>query len=124
MVSTFAAPAVSGTNSRRTYAALAPEVDRSPIELSTLSGISVAQVRRSRRRLAWHGLSARTPTGWDRPELDHRDQVAVQLVTAGYLEARTARYDVERGTWGWWNAELSWMRRRHKRRAADERPPG
>lgn len=121
---TFAAPRSLGRTAGRTYAALSPEIARSPTELSTLSGISVAQVRRSLRRLAWHGLSARTPTGWNRPELDHRDQVAVQLVTAGYLEVRTARYDVERGTWGWWNAELSWMRRRHKRRRGRRAPTG
>ena len=121
---TFAAPRSLGRTAGRTYAALSPDVARSPAELSTLSGISVAQVRRSLRRLAWHGLSSRALTGWNRPEPDHRDQVAVQLGTAGYLEARIDRYDVERGTWAWWNAELTWMRRRHKRRRGRRAPTG
>ena len=121
---TFAAPRSLGRTAGRTYAALSPDVSRSPAELSTLSGISVGQVRRSLRRLAWHGLSSRTSTGWNRPELDHRDRVAVQLGTAGYLEARIERYDVERGTWAWWNAELTWMRRRHKRRRGRRAPTG
>ena len=121
---TFAAPRSLGRTAGRTYAALSPDVARSPAELSTLSGISVGQVRRSLRRLAWHGLSSRTLTGWNRPELDHRDQVAKQLGTAGYLEARIERYDVERGTWAWWNAELTWMRRRHKRRRGRRAPTG
>lgn len=121
---TFAAPRSLGRAAGRTYAALSPDVARSPADLSTLSGISVGQVRRSLRRLAWHGLSARTSTGWNRPERDHRDQVAVQLGTAGYLEARRERYDVERGIWAWWNAELTWMRRRHKRRRGRRAPTG
>jgi hypothetical protein len=66
----------------------------------------------------------RTSTGWNRPELDHRDHVAMQLGTTGYLEARIERYDVERGTWAWWNAELTWMRRRHKRRRGRRAPTG
>jgi hypothetical protein len=121
---TFAAPRSLGRTAGRTYAGLSTEVPRSPAELSLLSGISVGQVRRSLRRLAWHNLSIRAANGWSRPEKDQRFETAAQLGVAGYLEDRTARYDVERGTWAWWNAELTWMRRRHKRRRGRRAPTG
>jgi hypothetical protein len=121
---TFAAPHSLGRTAGRLYAALTPDVPHSPTELSTLSGISLTQVRRCLRRLAWHRLSLRTLTGWIRPKANHLDQVALQLGTVGYLEARVGRYDVERGTWAWWNAELTWMRRRHKRRRGRRAPTG
>jgi hypothetical protein len=121
---TFAAPRSLGRTAGRTWLALSPDVPRSPAELSALSGISPAHVRRSLRRLAWHRLSSRTSTGWTRRDTDDRNQVAVQLAVDGYLEERIARYDVERGTWAWWQAELTWMRRRHKRRRGRRAPTG
>ena len=121
---TFAAPRSLGRTAGRIYAALSADVSRSPAEISTLSGISFGQVRRSLRRLAWHNLTSRTLTGWTRFKPDHRLQVAIQLGVDGYLEDRIARYDVERGTWAWWNAELTWMRRRHKRRRGRRAPTG
>ncbi|MGE3449635.1 MAG: hypothetical protein AB7H92_18865 [Microbacteriaceae bacterium] len=121
---TFAAPRSLGRTAGRIYAALSTDAPRSPVELSTASGISVDQVRRSLRRLTWHGLSSRTPTGWTRPAADLRDQVAILLDVDGYLEERTDRYDIERGTWAWWQAEVNWMRSRNKRRRRRRAPTG
>lgn len=121
---TFAAPRSLGRTTGRVYAALSPDAARSPTDVSTLSGVSPAQVRRSLRRLVWCGLGARTSAGWIRPAVDGRDQVAEQLDVDGYLEARTARYDVERGTWAWWQAEVNWMRRPNKRRRRRRAPTG
>jgi hypothetical protein len=121
---TFAAPRSLGRTAGRAYAALSTEVPRSPADLGLLSGISVGQVRRSLRRLAWHNLSIRTASGWSRPEKDLRFETAAQLGVSGYLDERIARYDVERGTWAWWNAELTWMRRRHKGRRGRRAPTG
>ncbi|MDF1480352.1 hypothetical protein PYV02_14800 [Leifsonia sp. H3M29-4] len=122
---TFAAPRSLGRTAGRTYAALSPDVSRSPAELTALSGISPRETRRALRRLAWYTLSSRTSsTGWNRPDDDRRDQVAQLLEVDGYLEQRAARYDVERATWAWWQAELTWMRRPHKRRRGRRAPTG
>lgn len=122
---TFAAPRSLGRAAGRTYAALSPDVSRSPAELSALSGVSSRETRRALHRLAWYSLSSRTSsTEWNRPDDDRRDQVAQLLEVDGYLEARTARYDVERGMWAWWQAELTWMRRPHKRRRGRRAPTG
>lgn len=122
---TFAAPHSLGRGAGRTYAALSPDVSRSPAELSALSGISPREIRRALHRLAWYSLSSRTTsTEWNRPDVDRRDEAAQLLEVDGYLEARTARYDVERGAWAWWQAELTWMRRPHKRRRGRRAPTG
>lgn len=122
---TFAAPRSLGRAAGRTYAALSPDVSRSPAELSALSGISPRETRRALHRLAWYSLSSRTSlTEWNRPDDDRRDEVAQLLEVDGYLEARTGRYDVERGMWAWWQAELTWMRRPHKRRRGRRAPTG
>ncbi|MEO5536048.1 MAG: hypothetical protein ABIR17_13065 [Pseudolysinimonas sp.] len=121
---TFAAPHSLGRTAGRVYAALSAEVPHSRAELSAASGISVDQVRRSLRRLTWYRLSDRTSSGWTRPDVDARDQVADLLDVAGYLEQRATRYDVERGTWAWWQAEVNWMRSRNKRRRRRRAPTG
>lgn len=121
---TFAAPRSLGRSAGRVYAALSPDVPRTTLELSTASGIPAGQVRRSLRRLTWYRLSGRTSAGWIRPDVDARDQAAELLEVDGYLEARTARYDVERGTWAWWQAEVNWMRSRNKRRRRRRAPTG
>lgn len=121
---TFAAPGSLGRTAGRTYAALSPAAARSPLDVASSSGVSVEQTRRSLLRLARHGLARREAAGWVRPEAEHRDQVAIALDVDGYLRERLARYDVERGTWAWWQAELTWMRRRHKRRRRRRGPTG
>lgn len=121
---TFAAPRSLGRTAGRIYSALPSDVPRGTADVASSSGISVDQARRSLRRLARHQLVDREPGGWRRPADDHRDQVARELDVDGYLETRRARYDVERGTWAWWQAELTWMRRRHKRRRRRRAPTG
>lgn len=119
---TFAAPHSLGRTAGRVYAALSPDVSRTPVQLSAASGIPAHQVRRSLRRLSWYHLTERTPDGWRRPDVDERPTAARLLEVDGYLEQRAARYDVERGTWAWWQAELNWMRRRNKRRRGRRAP--
>jgi hypothetical protein len=103
---------------------LSPTAAQSLADVAASSGVSIEQTRRSLRRLAQHGLAVRDAAGWVRPEADHRDQVAIALGVDGYLRERLARYDIERGTWAWWQAELTWMRRRHKRRRRRRAPTG
>ena len=43
---------------------------------------------------------------------------------AGYLEARRRRYDVDRGVWGWWQAEYTGMMKRNKKRRRRRAPAG
>jgi hypothetical protein len=59
-----------------------------------------------------------------RPEDDRRDAAAEDLGVAGYLAARHERYHVERGTWAWWQAEVTWMRKPGKRRRKRRSPTG
>ena len=121
---TFAAPGSLGRTAGRAYAVLSPTAAQSLADVAASSGVSIEQTRRSLRRLAQHGLAVRDAAGWVRPEADHRDQVAIALGVDGYLRERLARYDIERGTWAWWQAELTWMRRRHKRRRRRRAPTG
>ncbi|MBX3196387.1 MAG: hypothetical protein KF727_14980 [Microbacteriaceae bacterium] len=121
---TFAAPGSLGRTAGRAYAALSPEVARGLLDVASSSGISAEQTRRSLHRLARHGLAARTEHGWQRVTPEARDAVAAELGVDGYLRDRSARYDVERGTWAWWQAEMTWMRRRHKRRRRRRTPTG
>lgn len=121
---TFAAPGSLGRTAGRAYAALSPAAARPLVDVAASSGMSVEQTRRSLRRLARHGLAMRETAGWLRAEEDQRERVAIELDVHGYLRARRDRYDVERGTWAWWQAEMTWMRRRHKRRRRRRAPTG
>ncbi|MGO1489456.1 MAG: hypothetical protein ACTHWA_13035 [Arachnia sp.] len=60
-------------------------------------------------RLSSEGLLTKTPTGWRRPETDHRHSVSTRLGVDGRLQARAALYDIEREQWAWWQAEQAWM---------------
>lgn len=42
----------------------------------------------------------------------------------GYLRDRQERYAAERGTWAWWQAEMTWIHRRHERRKRRRSPTG
>ncbi|RGE19081.1 hypothetical protein [Leucobacter sp. wl10] len=121
---TFSAPGSLGRTAGRIYTALSPDTVLQVDELAELSGVHPRQARRSLRRLARHGLVERTANGWRRPSEDLRDAVAIALGVDGYLLERRARYDAERGTWAWWQAEVTWMRRRHKRRRRRRAPTG
>ncbi len=121
---TFSAPGSLGRTAGRSYAALSPAVGRSLTDVATSSGLNIRQARRMLRRLVAHGLAVRTKEGWRRPAEDRRDTAATELGVDGCLAERLARYAVERGTWAWWQAELTWMRRRGKRRRGRRSPTG
>ncbi|MBX3196239.1 MAG: hypothetical protein KF727_14210 [Microbacteriaceae bacterium] len=112
----FSAPRSLGRSAGRIYTSLP---DDSPATLDALArrtGVSALQIRRSLRRLAAHGLAVRRDGGWTRPADDLRDAAAMRLGVDGYLLARAARYADERATWAWWQAELTWLRKRGKHR--------
>jgi len=112
----FAAPHSLGRTAGRSLHTLASGTVRTAADVAADAGLSVDAARRSLRRLAQHGLAERHPGGWSsRPETPP-DAVAIALEVDGYLEARAERYRIERGAWGWWQAEVTWLRRRDKRR--------
>jgi len=112
----FAAPRSLGRTAGRTLAALPLGVVVTAVEAAASAGLSPGAARRSLHRLSRYGLALRVDGGWTPPDIDGRDRVAITLDVDGYLEQRADRYRVERGAWGWWQAEVTWLRRRDKRR--------
>ncbi|WP_146079032.1 hypothetical protein [Pseudoclavibacter sp. RFBA6] len=68
--------------------------------------------------LTRYGLVRDTARGWIATEPERRDAAAASLGVTGRLDARRARYHLERELWAWWQAEQTWMtsRRTQKRR--------
>lgn len=77
-------------------------------------------------RLIFFGLVARKDDTWGCTDLTRRDNVAQELGVDGRLAARQERYQAERATWSWWQAEHTWMcgpRTRYDARARADQTP-
>lgn len=85
-------------------------------DLSMQLGVSTSSVRRRLARLVSSGLIERAGGGWRRIALSARDFVARSLNVDGHLARRARLYELERARWAWWQAEVTWMERRSKRR--------
>ena len=97
--------------------------DPQPVDaLARSAGCTVNQVRPALDRLTRAGVLVLTRHGWRRRSVDYRRAAAVQLDVDGRLQARAARYTVERELWAWWQAEETWMRA--PRRTHPSRRPG
>lgn len=113
---TFAAPGSLGRTAGRAYASLPEEGAAEISELTVDASMTAHQVRRALHRLHLAGLAERSKAGWHRSPSVTSGFVAIALGVDGYLLERSTRYEIERGVWAWWNAECTWMRKRHKKR--------
>lgn len=121
---TFAAPRSLGRTAGLVFKHL-PEAAATTIEdLVHRTGLDAARIRVALHRLRFHRLARRGGSGWSRGDTTALDAAADTLDVAGYLEARQARYGVERRRWEWWNAELTWMRKPNKKRRGRRAPSG
>lgn len=122
---TFAAPHSLGRTAGLIYTHLQPDTIQTLDELQLATGLNGEQTRRHLYRLVEHGLAVRVPSGWARSLNPHTaDTVAVDLGVDGYLADRQHRYELERGRWAWWSAEVAWMRKRRKKRRGRRAPAG
>ncbi|WP_376935041.1 hypothetical protein [Arthrobacter liuii] len=96
-----------GLHAGNTYARLTQPATTAELARATAQHPDAA--RATLHRLARHGLVLRTPTGWAPAPADTRDAAADRLGVAGTLDARAARYTIERVLWGWWSTEQTWM---------------
>lgn len=113
---TFAAPGSLGRTAGLVFKYLPLRGETSVAELSSRTGLDADRVRSALHRLEYHGLARRIAGAWSRDEEAALDQVAEELEVVGYLEARRACYNVERGVWAWWQAEYRWMTKANKKR--------
>lgn len=90
--------------------------------IARTTGCTVDEARRVLDRLTHAGVLVLVRDGWHRRAADNRRAAAVQLDVDGRLQARAARYAVERELWAWWQAEETWMRA--PRRTHPTRRPG
>lgn len=112
----FSAPRSLGRKAGLTYSHLQAGNTLTVDSLTKATNLSASRIRRSLSRMHSYGLVERHADGWTRTIDDTRDAVAVQLQIDGYLVARAARYDVERARWAWWQADLTWLAKRGKKR--------
>jgi len=115
----FAAPRSLGRASGRLLQQLAEGVVMSTSELVLHQDIPAGSIRRSLLRLHSAGMVHRSSGGWVRGS-DIRDQVALSLGVAGYLEDRAARYSFDRYLWRWWCADVAIAERRRSGRGRTE----
>ncbi len=86
--------------------------DHTPATLDDLArtiGAGLVRTARLLDRLAYAGIVEPTPAGWVRSSRSTVDAAAERFAIAGRLDARAARYRVEREVWAWWKAEETWM---------------
>lgn len=72
--------------------------------------------------LSRYGLTRENTLGWLATELERRDVAAATLVVTGRLDARRARYRLERELWAWWQAEQTWMTSRRTQKRSRHHP--
>lgn len=121
---TFAAPHSLGRTAGLVFKYLTDEGSATVDDLAQRTGLDGARIRTALHRLSHHRLAHRVDRGWRRGTDTALDAAAAALDVAGYLQARCDRYDTERGRWGWWSAELMWMRKRGKKRKGRRAPSG
>lgn len=121
---TFAAPRSLGRTTGLVFKHLPEDAATTIDDLVHRTGLDAARVRTALHRLRFHRLARRGGMGWSQGAATALDAAADALDVAGYLEARRARYGVERGRWEWWNAELTWMRKPNKKRRGRRAPSG
>ncbi len=78
-------------------------------DLSPTIGADPLRTRRLLDRLTHVGIVERSRDGWHRVDTLPLDVAAERAGVAGRLDARAARYRVEREAWAWWKAEEAWM---------------
>jgi len=74
-------------------------------QLTAATGAGLSDLHRILDKLVQLHVLLRTPTGWTRPRHDGRTRAAQALGVDGRLEARRARYDLDRQLWAWWQGE-------------------
>lgn len=122
---TFSAPRSLGRTAGLVYLQLRTDTVSTVGDLHLATGLAPARLRRLLHRLVRHGLAVRVPAGWARSLHPHAlDAAATALGVDGYLADRRHRYDLERGRWAWWSAEVAWMRKRRKKRRGRRPGPG
>lgn len=121
---TFAAPHSLGRTAGLIYKSIPEGAVVTVDELTHSTGLDASRVRAGLNRLHSHGLTDRSAHGWNRVDGDVLDAAANELQVAGYLEQRRRRYDVDRGVWGWWQAEYTWMTKKNKKRRRRRTPAG
>ncbi|WP_345376685.1 hypothetical protein [Frondihabitans cladoniiphilus] len=91
------------------FARLGEKVSVTVDSAAGLLGVTPRYAATILSRLRHHRLIIRNGKGWARSKRDLRDHAARSTGVSGYLQARAERYEAERQTWAWWQAELETM---------------